>query len=380
MEDESVMGNRDLGKNINELSAFIDSVRQVQDSISLKTVPSFKGNAYANAFKEMKNNPYRENDKIDSLFAGGFRAYFNRLNIENKIRYLQQAKGRVEQLQTDYTFSMYQQSDAQKQIRSHSVEWHKRFALALSCILFFFIGASLGAIIRKGGLGMPTVLSVFLYLFYYTTHTFGTKMAKQGVWDVWEGMWLSSLILAALGIFFTYKSVNDSTMLSPDAWKNFYQKLTGKKEIRNYSKKEVIMTPPDYTKDIREMEIRNIQIENYLREHKKIPFYLSFWKKGFADPELDNLIESMENTIEDLLNSDENLIIGKLMDYPVIRPFRLKAIDRPAVRWFCGIVFPIGLILYARMLHNRKQISGDLIICRKVNENIIDELRKNKQI
>jgi lipopolysaccharide export system permease protein len=379
MEDESIMGNRDLGKNINELSAYIDSVKQIQDSTNLKTVSFFKKNIYTNAFYQQPATGNRQPATgKDSLFANGFKAYFNKLNIDSKIHYLQQAKNRAGQIQSDYTFSMYQQSDAKKQLLSHSIQLYKKFTLALSCLLFFFIGAPLGAIIRKGGLGMPAVLSVVIYLFYYTIETFGTKMAKQGVWYVWEGAGLSSVILVALGIFFTYKAVNDSTMLNPDAWKIFYQKLTGKREIRNYSKKEVIMNPPNYSEDIEEMKIRNDQIEDYLREHKKIPFYISFWKKGFTDSKLDHLIESIENTIEDLLNSEENLIIGRLMDFPVIKPFRLKFMDKSNIRWFCGIVFPIGLIIYGIVIHKQKQINSDLLISRKVSEYIINELTNDR--
>jgi lipopolysaccharide export system permease protein len=379
MEDESIMGNRDLGKNINELSAYIDSVKQLQDSTNLKTVNVFKKNVYTNTFHQqpVAGNRQPATGK-DSLFAGGFKPYFNRLNIDNKIHYLQQAKDKAGQIQSDYTFSMYQQSDAKKQLLSHSIQLYKKFTLALSCLLFFFIGAPLGAIIRKGGLGMPTVLSVVIYLFYHTIETFGSKMAKQDVWPVWEGIGLSSVILVALGIFFTYKSVNDSTMLNPDAWKIFYQKLIGKREIRNYSKKEVIMTSPDYSNDIKKMEIWNEQCENYLREHKKIPFYITFWKKGFADSKLEQLIESIENTIEDLLNSEENLIIGRLMDFPVIKPFRLKFMNNPGVRWFCGIVFPFGLIIYGIVISKQKQINNDLTISLKVNDQIINELTRDK--
>jgi lipopolysaccharide export system permease protein len=378
MEDESVMGSRDLGKNINELSTYIDSVSHFQDSINLRTVNRFKENVYANAFYPQPSTVSRRPSTVsDSLFAGGFKPYFNKLNVDDKIRYLQQAKSRIEQIQSEYTFNMYQQSDAVKQLLSHSIQLYNKFTLALSCILFFFIGAPLGAIIRKGGLGMPAVLSVAIYLLYYTIENFGTKMAKQSVWMVWEGIGLSSVVLAALGIFFTYKSVNDSILLNPDAWKVFYQKLTGKREVRNYSKKEVIMTPPNYSKDIKEMEAWNRQSADYLREHNTIPFYISFWKKGFADSKLDHLIESMENTVEDLLNSEENLIIGKLMDYPVIKPFRLKFADRSGMRWFCGTVFPIGLIIYGIVVHKQKQIYKDLIISCKVNENIVNEIKNH---
>jgi lipopolysaccharide export system permease protein len=374
MADESLVGNRDSGKNINALTTFIDSVRQKQDSTNLGYLHYFKRNVYAGTFKELRNNPSQKNIKNDSLFANGFRDYFNELSLDNKIHYLQQAKNKSEQAQTEYNMNMYRQSETEKQLRSHTVQLYIKFSLAVSCFLFFFIGAPLGAIIRKGGLGMPAVLSVILFLFYYTIDTFGTKLAKEGVWPAWQGVWLSSVVLAALGVFFTYKAVNDSMIMNPDAWKNFFQKLLGKREIRYYFKKEVIMTPPDYPQDSEKMEIWNNECENYLQKHKKYPAYTSFWEKQWLDSELNHLVESLEEVIEDLLNSDKNRIIGKLMDYPVIQPPSRELLNKPLVRRFCEIVFPIGLIIYLVAVLKQKQVNNDLIISRKVNENLIFEI------
>jgi lipopolysaccharide export system permease protein len=230
MADESIMGNRDIGKTIHELNSFIDSVRLEQDSINLKTVDYFKNNVYNQTFSDRRegSSVKKMNSQPDSLFVDGFEAYYNQLTPEKKISYLQKAKNRTEQLQTDYNLSVMRQSDTQKQLLSHLAQFYKRFSLALSCLLFFFVGASLGAIIRKGGLGLPAVVSVLLYLSYYTIDTFGSKMVKQGIWPVWEGVWLSTIFLTALGIFFTYKALNDSTMLNLDDWKIAFQKFMEK--------------------------------------------------------------------------------------------------------------------------------------------------------
>ncbi len=137
MADESTMGKRDLGKNVNELNAFIDSVKHEQDSLSQKSAPYFKGTVYANVFKQSRNPVHRQNPAFDSLLLNGFEAYFNNLPIDTKIRYLQQAKTKSEQIQMDYTLNIYQQTETQKQLRSHSVLLHKKFALSLACLLFF---------------------------------------------------------------------------------------------------------------------------------------------------------------------------------------------------------------------------------------------------
>jgi lipopolysaccharide export system permease protein len=244
--------------------------------------------------------------------------------------------------------------------------------------LFFFIGAPLGSIIRKGGLGMPAVLSVFLFILYYTIDTFGWKMARQGVWPIWEGMWLSTLVLCLLGLFLTYKAVNDSVVINPDAWKEMLQRLIGKREMRNYSRKELIMEFPEYAKDIFSMETWNEEAKRYLAEKQKPLFYHSFWRQSFRDKPLNRLLVSMNRWIEDLRNSDENLIIGKLMDYPIIAPYSLTCFNKPLIRWGCAVFFPFGICIFILFLFKQKQINNDIRITMKVNEEISKELQNLK--
>ncbi|MDR2806183.1 MAG: hypothetical protein LBB85_11235, partial [Dysgonamonadaceae bacterium] len=164
--------------------------------------------------------------------------------------------------------------------------------------------------------------------------------------------------------------------IDPDAWKVFLQKLIGKREIRHYARKEVIMTPPDYPRDIEILKAWNERSESYLRERTKRPSYGTFWKSRWRDSSLTALTDDLENTIEDLLNASENLIIGKLMDFPVIRPLKLNVLEKPAVRLSCEILFPIGGLIYGLALWRQKQVNKDLVAARKVNEGLIEELRK----
>jgi lipopolysaccharide export system permease protein len=236
MADESIMDGRDIGKNITELTTFIDSAKYELDSINSRSAPFFKSRVYTNVFKQTYS-VQKTAQQNDTLFANGFQAYFDHLSLEKQLDYVRKAKSKVENIQNEYTYSSMNQTNTNKSLKSHEIQLQKKFALSLACLLFFFIGAPLGAIIRKGGLGMPAVLSVFLFLLYYTIDLFGLKMAKQGVWPVWEGMWLSTIILAALGAFFTYKAVNDSVMMNPDSWKAIFQNYHLIKKIVKFLKK-----------------------------------------------------------------------------------------------------------------------------------------------
>jgi lipopolysaccharide export system permease protein len=117
--------------------------------------------------------------------------------------------------------------DYQRYIRKHEIELYRKFTLAFACLIFFFIGAPLGAITRKGGLGAPVVISVVMFLVYYIIDNTGYKMAREALWPCWAGMWLSTLVLIPIGVFLTYKATTDSAIFNPDAWLGYYRKAVG---------------------------------------------------------------------------------------------------------------------------------------------------------
>lgn len=105
------------------------------------------------------------------------------------------------------------------------IEWHKKYTFALACLIFLFIGAPLGAIIRKGGLGMPLVISVLLFIFYWIISTTGEKFAREGISTIWQGVWFPSLFFLPAGIFLTYKAANDSIIFNTNAYLEFFKKF-----------------------------------------------------------------------------------------------------------------------------------------------------------
>ncbi len=112
----------------------------------------------------------------------------------------------------------------EKLIKKHEVEWHRKFTLSVACIVLFFIGAPLGAIIRRGGLGLPLVVSVLFFVSYHVISITGEKYAKAGILDVQEGMWLATFILLPLGIFLTLKATTDAPLLDVESWKKTFEK------------------------------------------------------------------------------------------------------------------------------------------------------------
>jgi lipopolysaccharide export system permease protein len=120
--------------------------------------------------------------------------------------------------------------DANKTMRKYAVEYQKKFTLPAACIALFLIGAPLGAIIRKGGLGMPVVVSVIFFLIYYIITTIGETSVKEGSLSPFIGMWIAILVLTPIGVFLSYKAANDSALFDMEAYKRFFNRLIRKKD------------------------------------------------------------------------------------------------------------------------------------------------------
>jgi len=118
-----------------------------------------------------------------------------------------------------------------KILSKHEIEWQRKFSLSFACLILFFIGAPLGAIIRKGGLGTPVIVSIIFFITYYIISITGEKFAREGVIPAWKGMWLSTIILLPVGIILTYKATTDSVIFDKETYLKSFRKLFGKKHL-----------------------------------------------------------------------------------------------------------------------------------------------------
>ena len=193
-------------------------------------------------------------------------------------------------------------------------------------------------------------------------------MARDGVWAAWEGMWLSSAVLAPLGIFLTYKAVNDSVILNADTYLNALKNLIGKRSGRKVEKKEVIIFTPNYVSVLPRLEKLANDCASYLQGHKRWLNYITFWKQGGKDQTAEQLAEEMESIIEELANSDQNLLLNKLMDYPVIGGYnQLNANLNGKIGLALGLFFPIGLPIYLLATYQRKLLRHDVQVVQKTS-------------
>lgn len=387
--DESFMQNQYMGKKLNDLQTSIDSMTVRLDSIKALNAKSVYEMSYRRTFSKPKREEGNQAgssqvNNTDSLkkkqdepaIIIDFDSLYQAQPASGKAALLVRAKSNIESVKADYYFKAATMGDEAYKVRRHLTEWHKKFTLSFACMVFFFIGAPLGAIIRKGGLGMPVVISVILFIFYYIVDNIGFKMARDGVWAAWEGMWLSSAVLAPLGIFLTYKAVNDSVILNADTYLNALKNLIGKRSGRKVEKKEVIIFTPDYGAILPRLDKLANDCANYLKGHKRWLNYITFWRQGGKDHTAEQLAEEMDGIIEELANSDQNLLLNKLMDYPVIGGYnQLNANLNGKIGLALGIFIPIGLPIYLLATYQRKLLRHDIQVVQKTSRELEDMIK-----
>ena len=238
--DESLLNNQHVSKDIVRLSHDIDSINDIKDSLintytNLLVNEKFFSNAYTpdsllvDDRNISHNNALYPEDEVldvDSIFMHA--PYRSAKTIASSL------KARVSSMLNDAQYNAIVIQDNQSYYNRHAIELHRKFTLSFACLIFFFVGAPLGAIIRKGGLGMPVVVSVLMFIVYYIIDTMGVKFAREGVIDVWQGMWLSSFVLLPIGILLTYKAATDSALFNKDGYKIFFNHLKLKiKELKS---------------------------------------------------------------------------------------------------------------------------------------------------
>lgn len=276
---------------------------------------------------------------------------------------LRSARTTAQMYQTDLEWKSVVTSDGDRFIRRHLIEWHQKMTLALSCLFFFFVGAPLGAIIRKGGLGMPAVVSVLIFIFYYIVNTSGMKMARDGEWNMVFGMWLSSAILIPFGVFLTYKSNRDSVVFNAELYANALRRLLGLRTHRHLVRKEVVIDAPDYDRLPRELQALRETCLSYSAENRLIlaPNYIATFFRHRSDHRIAELSDRLEALVEELSNARSSRLIAELNTLPLVYAnAHVSPFDGHRANVASGVFFPLGCVLYLRIWRFRLRLLRDL--------------------
>lgn len=380
MTDAASLSNNARGKSLSQIRNDVDSLNQSYDSI---------GRAFYNESQRIyfPIPAVSKRDSLREVRAGrsgtlDIDKMFNKLPMPSKQMVVSTALGNVQRMTSDLEFKAMLTQDSEKLLRSHQLEAENKFALSLQCLLFFFIGAPLGAIIRKGGLGMPIIISVLVFIIYYILDNSAYRMSRQGSWPVWMGHGLAPAVMTPLAVFVTYKALNDSMVFNADGWTAFFRKFFGLRIKRSIQAKEVVIEEPAYADDGIQLLNINKEIIAYSRKHnlKSPPNIINVFFRYEEDHDIEDINEKLEAIIKDLSNTRDSQVLHFINQYPVIA---VKAHTRPFDRrWMnvaAGVIIPVGFFVYFRMWHYRLRLYRDLKTIRFIDTNIANYIEKKTQ-
>ena len=382
LTDASLLSGSAKSKSMGAIWHSLDSLNHYYDSV---------GNVN---FKELSYlyNPVKVKTSRDSLRLETKRASlkqtfdvetdYSKLSSAQKQQAVSSAIANIQRDISELDYRSMLTVDGDVAIRFHWIEAYNKITLALSCLLFFFIGAPLGAIIRKGGLGIPIIVSVLVFITYYILDNSGYRMAREGIWAIWFGKTLAMMVLTPIAVFVTYKANNDSVVFNMDAYRVFFTKLLGLRLKRHLALKEVVIYPPHYDESKEKLRYLDGLFDDYLKRKKflRLPNPIKVFFKYQDDHEIERLSEQLEEVVQDLANTRSSRIIAYLNLLPILsakahtRPF-----DRKRYNVLAAICFPLGIILYIRMWRFRLRLANDIKKLIVTNKLIVDEIDNIQQ-
>ncbi len=390
LTDASMLANDARSKGLPQLIHDVDSIENCQDSIGrvlynemnrrFYQVAPRPGNAREELISNISTDKKAKKSKakdfivgeeanIDSVYANLTQAERQSV-ITNSISVVNSSKQELE-------FRGMIAKDYDSLIISHRVQEIAKFTLALQCLLFFFIGAPLGAIIRKGGLGLPVIISVVVFIVYYILDNSSTRMVKIGELNLWVGCLMSTVVLSPLAVYFTYKANCDSAVLNFDQAYDRLRRFLLLRSHRHIFRKEVIITDPQYMADIPIIQGMSDKIVAYENENHlhTLPNPIKVFFTYQPDDEIEDINNTMEELIDDLSNTTDKYVLADLNRYPVLS---LNAHKRPFKRlWMncvTAVILPVGLFFYIRIVVFRLRLFRDLRAIKQTNDSLIEHI------
>jgi lipopolysaccharide export system permease protein len=377
--DANLFSGNAQTKDLREILHGIDSLRHDLDSVGHYVA----GNTMQNYLR--KSLPVGQKDSMSIIRQAKdsrtpLDSIYNNIPEEQKVSAWKTALTRARTVNSEYDYRSYSTSNMNESLRKHYIEAHKKFTMALACLLFFFIGAPLGAIIRKGGLGVSVVISVIIFIFYYMVNVGSEKMAKTGEWNILSGVWLSSAILLPIGLFLINRANKDSVVFNVEGYRNFFQRLLGLRTSRRLNRKEVIINDPDYPALVGKLQRLTDDCKLYATRGKlySIPNYWTLFFRYREDRVAIDLNERLEAIVEELHNTRDNVILARLNDLPILVPdAHTRPFHNARRNMAVGIFLPLGLFFWLRIWRYRLRLWHDMQQIHKLGTQIRERILKN---
>lgn len=375
---DALVSSQAMSKNMNEIKHTIDSLSNNQDSVGRGNMAEFKVTAMATYRMQKSDSLAFEKlpSKIisaDSVFAVSSRN--RQVDIKNDMR------SKIQTLASDLAIKSSNMYYGDKTIRRHWIEWMKKITNSLSILIFFFIGAPLGAIIRKGGLGIPVIVSVLTFILFYITSVSGDKMYREGEWSI-IGTWFSVMVLTPLSVFFTVKANGDSTLFQWDVVLEFFRYWFGTKVKRNIVRKEVVINDPDRAKclaTLSDVKRMSVELENSALLNT-VPSYRDLFFGSVDSSQMTALSDELESLVSELGNSRDRVELDYLNGFPLLQSHGVQPpFEKAWANKFVGVVFPLGLLFELRAWLFTRKLKRQMQKISQTADSLIDYMTNNKQ-
>lgn len=376
--DANQMGGYAASKNMSMIMYTIDSLnvrlddqgQGVMDSYMIQGLSRYRLSSQDSVKLKTQGQAYIKSDSV-----------FNLATRNEQLKYRENVKKHVSSLSSQLRMDKNQMSYISKNVRKHWIEWMKKISLSISILIFFFIGAPLGAIIRKGGLGVPVIVSVLTFILSYITSIKGEKLFREGDWNI-MGCWFSTLILLPLSVFFTVQANKDSGVFQWDVYKSFFRYWFGGRVKRNILCKEVIIEEPDAAGCVGMLNDLLEQIDVYHAEKKwtvKHPNYYTLFFKEYKNEALENISSYLEWVVNELGNSRNAVILDLINQMPFLRVFGMFApFKHKFLNNIVGILLPLGVLFRIRAFLFERSVISSLATIKNVSGKLIEYLQTGK--
>ena len=385
MQDEGELSSMYVGKDLHQLQQSIDSIRPILDSTRLSyaqvvgasLIESHYGissYAYQDSATRVQAQVRLTQLEQQTRHSKGKDASLT-LTPQDSLQAFAMARDKADRVKEEA--SLYIDTDDAQfyQFRTLHQEWHRKFTFPVSCIIFALIGSSLGAIVRRGGIGMPIIISIFFFVVYFIIDSFGTNMLRNESIPIWLGMWLSNIVLFPVGIFLAYKANQDSSALNVEIYVIFFRKLFGFRGVRKVEYQELIIEEADYKAGALAVAQALKHTEALLQGSLFSGRIWSIWTRGAEQKRLATLSQELDDITESLRHTPSRLLVSKLCDLPLL-PTRLSPFLPEEPRWgrILGALLPLSLPFGLFLSRVRTHLRADLRTTRTVLLQIADEV------
>jgi len=334
--------------------------------------------------KPVYENPSLKSSPVDTTIRkkilDDFWVGFNQMSKQKRQAAIKEAVNNARSQKDQVAGLIYDLDDKNRRMWKFQIAWHQKFTVAIACFIFFFIGAPLGAIIRKGGLGTPIIIAVIFFVLYYVISMIGEKSAREGALTPFAGMWLSAFIILSIGIFLTLMATRDSPIFNQELYLSYIKKGLSFIFVAQRKLRPEIVYPFTSTDLMPENMITQLEklsqlckryLEGDFRKHLKIR---KIWYQQ-EDPELAEIGCHYDHIRAILKELDVEMIRETVIEYPRVslHDYKIKKLSNVLVVT-AAVIFPVWFYLYAKACIQKYTLRNDLRNMIGANRNLVNEL------